>query len=67
MARDCDVAVIGPDSRVPGLLHACGHEGAGVGLAAATGHVIAQALTGVPTSIDLAPFAPERFEASHVG
>ena len=59
--------VIGPDSRVPGLLHACGHEGAGVGLAAATGHVIAQALTGVQPSIDLAPFAPERFEATYVG
>ena len=59
--------VIGPDARVPGLLHACGHEGAGVGLAAATGHVIAQVLTDVPTSIDLAPFAPERFEASRVG
>ena len=57
--------VIGPDPRVPGLLHACGHEGAGVGLAAATGHVIAQVLTDVPSSIDLAPFAPERFEASH--
>ena len=59
--------VIGPDPRVPGLLHACGHEGAGVGLAAATGHVIAQSLTGVPTTIDLAPFAPDRFEASYVG
>jgi D-hydroxyproline dehydrogenase subunit beta len=58
--------VIGPDARVPGLLHACGHEGAGVGLAAATGHVIAESITGVPTSIDLAPFAPERFEASYV-
>ena len=30
--------VIGPDPRAPGLLHACGHEGAGVGLAAGTGH-----------------------------
>ena len=28
--------VIGPDPRVPGLLHACGHEGAGIGLAPAT-------------------------------
>ena len=59
--------VIGPDPRVPGLLHACGHEGAGVGLAAATGHVLAQVLTGVQPSIDLAPFAPERFEATYVG
>ncbi|MFM7211617.1 MAG: NAD(P)/FAD-dependent oxidoreductase, partial [Actinomycetota bacterium] len=58
--------VIGPDPRVPGLLHACGHEGAGVGLAAATGHVIAQSITGASTSIDLAPFSPARFGASHV-
>lgn len=58
--------VIGPDPRVPGLLHACGHEGAGVGLAAATGHVIAQSITGQPTSLDLAPFSAARFGASHV-
>ena len=25
--------VIGEDPRLPGLLHACGHEGAGIGLA----------------------------------
>lgn len=54
--------VIGPDPRAPGLWHACGHEGAGVGLAAGTGQLIAEALTGEPTSLDLAPFAPERFE-----
>lgn len=59
--------VIGPDPRVLGLLHACGHEGAGVGLAAATGQVIAESIIGAPTSIDLAPFAPERFEATYVG
>jgi len=58
--------VIGPDPRVAGLMHACGHEGAGVGLAAATGHVIAQSIIGVRTSMDLAPFAPARFEARHV-
>ena len=55
------------DPRVPGLLHACGHEGAGVGLATGTGHVIAQSITGAPTSIDLAPFSPARFGVSHVG
>ncbi|MEV7322870.1 FAD-dependent oxidoreductase [Streptomyces sp. NPDC093970] len=36
--------VIGPDPRVPGLLHACGHEGAGIGLATGTGHLISRAL-----------------------
>jgi glycine/D-amino acid oxidase-like deaminating enzyme len=56
--------VIGPDPRVPGLLHACGHEGAGIGLAPATGRLVAQAATGVATDLPLQPFAPERFEAA---
>ena len=38
--------VIGPDPRVSGLVHACGHEGAGVGLAPATGDLVAAHLTG---------------------
>jgi glycine/D-amino acid oxidase-like deaminating enzyme len=53
--------VIGLDPRAPGLLHACGHEGAGVCLAAATGQVIADAITGRPAGIDISPFRPERF------
>nr|WP_207782358.1 FAD-binding oxidoreductase [Phytoactinopolyspora limicola] len=53
--------VIGPDPRAPGLWHACGHEGAGVCLAAATGHVIAASLAGRSTEVDLVPFRPERF------
>lgn len=56
--------VIGPDPRAPGLWHAGGHEGAGVGLAAGTGVLIAESLTGEPSSLDLAPFAPERFAAT---
>lgn len=53
---------IGPDPRVPGLLHACGHEGAGIGLAPATGLLIASALRGERTALDLRPFRPDRFE-----
>ncbi|MFI1096071.1 NAD(P)/FAD-dependent oxidoreductase [Streptomyces sp. NPDC020917] len=53
--------VIGADPRAPGLWHACGHEGAGIGLAAGTGKLIAQALTGGQPDLDLAPFAPDRF------
>jgi len=53
--------VIGADPRVPGLVHACGHEGAGIGLAAATGRLIAQSLTGAATDLDLTPFRPDRF------
>ncbi|GAA3148879.1 hypothetical protein GCM10017687_77840 [Streptomyces echinatus] len=41
---------IGPDPRAPGLFHACGHEGAGIGLATGTGRLVAQALTGRPRS-----------------
>lgn len=54
--------VIGPDPRVPGLWHAAGHEGAGIGLAAGTGRLLADALTGQDTRMSLQPFAPERFE-----
>ncbi len=52
---------IGPDPRAPGLHHACGHEGAGIGLATGTGHLIAQALTGRAPDLDLRPFRPDRF------
>ncbi|UFR00954.1 FAD-binding oxidoreductase [Streptomyces sp. Go40/10] len=53
---------IGPDPRAPGLFHACGHEGAGIGLAPGTGRLIAQALTGKAPELDLTPFRPERFD-----
>ncbi|MFH8618758.1 NAD(P)/FAD-dependent oxidoreductase [Streptomyces sp. NPDC017979] len=52
---------IGPDPRVPGLHHACGHEGAGIGLAPATGLLVARSLTQSPPGVDPAPFRPERF------
>ncbi|BCL26555.1 NAD(P)/FAD-dependent oxidoreductase [Streptomyces aurantiacus] len=52
---------VGPDPRVPGLFHACGHEGAGIGLATGTGHLIAQVLTDRTPDLDLAPFRPDRF------
>ncbi|MFJ2240514.1 NAD(P)/FAD-dependent oxidoreductase [Streptomyces sp. NPDC087859] len=54
---------IGPDPRVPGLHHACGHEGAGIGLATGTGQLIAQALTAKTPELDLTPFRPDRFPA----
>ncbi|GGX53070.1 NAD(P)/FAD-dependent oxidoreductase [Streptomyces fructofermentans] len=59
--------VIGPDPRVPGLLHACGHEGAGIGLATGTGHLLAQVLIGRAPDLDLAPFRPDRFPDSPPG
>lgn len=54
---------IGPDPRRPGLLHACGHEGAGIGLAPATGALIAAALTGAEPPLSPHPFRPDRFAA----
>lgn len=55
--------VIGPDPRAPGLWHACGHEGAGIGLSVGTGALIAASLTGSDMALDLSSFAPERFDS----
>ncbi len=55
--------VIGHDDRAPGLWHAAGHEGAGIGLSAGTGKLLAQALAGLTPDMDLSPFAPARFSA----
>ncbi|WP_181008071.1 MULTISPECIES: FAD-binding oxidoreductase [unclassified Streptomyces] len=40
--------VVGPDPRAPGVVHACGHEGAGIGLAPATGALVTAQLLGKP-------------------
>ncbi|WP_457031817.1 NAD(P)/FAD-dependent oxidoreductase [Kitasatospora sp. P5_F3] len=55
---------IGADPRVPGLYHACGHEGAGIGLAPATGLLIARQLTGERPELDLTPFRADRFDGA---
>jgi glycine/D-amino acid oxidase-like deaminating enzyme len=52
--------IIGPDPDVPGLWHATGHEGAGVGLAPGTADLLRALITGAPTPVDPAPFAPSR-------
>jgi len=53
--------VIGPDPRVPGLYHAGGHEGAGIGLASGTGLLLAELISRQAPSLDPAPFDPTRF------
>jgi glycine/D-amino acid oxidase-like deaminating enzyme len=58
--------IIGADPAVPGLFHATGHEGAGIGLAPATAELVtalidASVVTVPP--VDGAPFAPARFAA----
>ncbi|MER5456223.1 FAD-dependent oxidoreductase [Micromonospora sp. NPDC002389] len=54
--------VIGADPRAPGLHHACGHEGAGIGLAPGTARLVTQSLLGTPPELDLTPFRPDRFD-----
>jgi glycine/D-amino acid oxidase-like deaminating enzyme len=53
--------VIGQDPEVAGLWHACGHEGAGIGLAPATGAMVAAQVAGTDPEVDPAPFTPARF------
>jgi D-hydroxyproline dehydrogenase subunit beta len=55
--------IIGADARVPGLFHATGHEGAGIGLAPATAELITALVTGATPPVDPAPFGPDRFGA----
>jgi glycine/D-amino acid oxidase-like deaminating enzyme len=52
--------VIGPDPRAEGLWHATGHEGAGIGLAASTGRLVMELVTGVEPHVDPKPFRVDR-------
>jgi glycine/D-amino acid oxidase-like deaminating enzyme len=56
--------IIGPDAVIPGLYHATGHEGAGVGLAPATAELLGALIDKKDPPFDPAPFAPGRFTAS---
>lgn len=53
--------IIGADAGVPGLFHACGHEGAGIGLAPASARLVTDLILGRPPLVDPLPFAPARF------
>ncbi|WP_229698552.1 NAD(P)/FAD-dependent oxidoreductase [Wenjunlia tyrosinilytica] len=52
--------VIGEDPRCPGLWHATGHEGAGIGLAPATGRLLAELMVGLPPHVDPWSFRADR-------
>lgn len=54
--------VIGADKNITGLWHAAGHEGAGIGLAPATGDLIAAQITGRTPFMDPSAFSPDRFK-----
>ncbi len=55
--------IIGPDPRRPGLFHACGHEGAGIGLAPGTGRLIADQVLGLGLGLSerFTGLRPDRF------
>ena len=55
--------VLGEDADVPGLYHATGHEGAGVGLAPASADAISALLGERDPGFRLEPFSPARFAA----
>ena len=52
--------VIGEDHRMPGLWHATGHEGAGIGLSLATAALIRDLMLGTVSAIDPAPYSLAR-------
>jgi glycine/D-amino acid oxidase-like deaminating enzyme len=55
------VPVIGPFHEAPNICVATGHEGAGIGLAPATGELVAAWFTGAPSPLPLAWYSPDRF------
>ncbi|MHB1162198.1 MAG: NAD(P)/FAD-dependent oxidoreductase, partial [Chloroflexota bacterium] len=55
--------LIGPMPGAEGFYLATGHEGAGIGLAPATGRLIAQWVTRQPLDFPAEWFRPDRFEA----
>lgn len=52
--------IIGPDPRIPGLWHATGHEGAGIGLAPATARLLTELFLGKAPHVDPTPFRVDR-------
>jgi glycine/D-amino acid oxidase-like deaminating enzyme len=52
--------IIGADPRLPGLWHATGHEGAGIGLSVGTGRLLADLVAGRTPEIDTEPFRADR-------
>jgi glycine/D-amino acid oxidase-like deaminating enzyme len=60
------VPIVGPFAEAPNLCVATGHEGAGIGLAPATGEIVAAWHAGAPSPLPLAWFSPDRFAAEPV-
>ena len=56
--------IVGSDPKVPGLWYATGHGRNGVLLAVLTGEVMADLLTTGATAVNVAPWRPDRLDAS---
>jgi glycine/D-amino acid oxidase-like deaminating enzyme len=52
--------VIGPDPRLPGLWHATGHEGNGIGLSVGSALLLADCMLGEPNHLARGPFRVNR-------
>ena len=57
------IPIIGPFADAPNVCVATGHEGAGIGLAPATGELVAAWYAGSAPVVPLAWFSPDRFAA----
>src|SRR4051795_3834773 len=55
------VPIVGPFAEAPNLCVATGHEGAGIGLAPATGELVAAWPAGEPSPLPIEWFSPDRF------
>ena len=53
--------VIGRSPRHKNVFFAFGHDHLGLTMAGITGKLVAELATGTPTTVDLAPFRPDRF------
>ena len=53
--------VIGPAAGCPDVVHAFGHGHVGLAAGAMTGRLVADIVSHRPSSIDIAPFSPQRF------
>ena len=61
------VPIVGPFAEAPNLCVASGHEGAGIGLAPATGELVAAWHAGGPSPLPLEWFSPDRFAPTPAG
>jgi glycine oxidase len=61
-AVDDLMPVLGPSPSVPNVFYACGHFRSGILLSSLTGEIIADLVKGRSPKINLAPFAPVRFQ-----